>query len=80
MAKYKRVLLKLSGEAMAGDNKFGFDEETCKAVAMQIKGLVDEGIQVAIVTGCSIVTGLVHTFLVIISTTSSLSLYIFTSS
>lgn len=51
MAKYKRVLLKLSGEAMAGDNKFGFDEETCKAVAMQIKGLVDEGIQVAIVTG-----------------------------
>ncbi|MDD6101525.1 MAG: UMP kinase [Clostridiales bacterium] len=51
MAKYKRVLLKLSGEAMAGDNKFGFDEETCKAVASQIKGLVDNGIQVAIVTG-----------------------------
>jgi uridylate kinase len=51
MADYKRVLLKLSGEAMAGDKKTGFDEDTCIAVAKQIKQLVDKGIQVAIVTG-----------------------------
>ena len=47
----KRVLLKLSGEALAGDKKTGFDEETCLGVARQVKQLVDEGIQVAIVTG-----------------------------
>ena len=33
MAKYKRVLLKLSGEALAGPNKTGFDEATCLEVA-----------------------------------------------
>ncbi|MDE6956945.1 MAG: UMP kinase [Lachnospiraceae bacterium] len=47
----KRVLLKLSGEALAGDKKTGFDEATCVAVAKQVKELVDDGIQVAIVTG-----------------------------
>ena len=47
----KRVLLKLSGEALAGDKKTGFDEATCIAVAKQVKELVDDGIQVAIVTG-----------------------------
>ena len=47
----KRVLLKLSGEALAGDKKTGFDEATCMGVAMQVKQLVDAGIQVAIVTG-----------------------------
>ena len=47
----KRVLLKLSGEALAGDKKTGFDEETCIGVANQVKQLVDQGIQVAIVTG-----------------------------
>ena len=47
----KRVLLKLSGEALAGDKKTGFDEATCMGVAEQVKKLVDEGIQVAIVTG-----------------------------
>lgn len=51
MADYKRILLKLSGEAMAGDKKTGFDEDTCIAVASQIKQLVDKGIQVAVVTG-----------------------------
>lgn len=51
MADYKRILLKLSGEAMAGDKKTGFDEDTCIAVANQIKQLVDKGIQVAVVTG-----------------------------
>ena len=47
----KRVLLKLSGEALAGDKKTGFDEATCIGVANQVKQLVDDGIQVAIVTG-----------------------------
>lgn len=47
----KRVLLKLSGEALAGDKKTGFDEATCVAVAKQVKELVDDGIHVAIVTG-----------------------------
>ena len=47
----KRVLLKLSGEALAGDKKTGFDEATCIGVARQVKSLVDDGIQVAIVTG-----------------------------
>ncbi len=47
----KSVLLKLSGEALAGDKKTGFDEETCMEVARQVKKLTDDGIQVAIVTG-----------------------------
>lgn len=51
MAKYKRVLLKLSGEALAGPNKTGFDEATCLGVARQVKELVDSGIEVGIVTG-----------------------------
>lgn len=40
MAKYKRILLKLSGEALAGPNKTGFDEATCIGVAKQVKQLV----------------------------------------
>lgn len=47
----KRVLLKLSGEALAGEKKTGFDENTCLEVARQVKELTDQGIQVAIVTG-----------------------------
>ena len=43
----KRVLLKLSGEALAGDKKTGFDEATCMGVAKQVKQLVDDGVQVA---------------------------------
>ena len=37
-----RVLLKLSGEALAGDKKTGFDEETCVKVASQVKKIVDK--------------------------------------
>ncbi len=48
---YKRVLLKLSGEALSGDKGTGFDEATCIAVAKQIQTLVEEGCQVAIVIG-----------------------------
>ena len=51
MANYKRILLKLSGEALAGPNKTGFDEATCIGVAKQVKKLVDAGIEVGIVTG-----------------------------
>lgn len=47
----KRVLLKLSGEALAGEKKTGFDEATVTRVAKQVKVLVDEGIQVGIVIG-----------------------------
>jgi uridylate kinase len=47
----RRVLLKLSGEALAGDKKTGFDEATVTAVAKQVKKIVDEGIQTAIVIG-----------------------------
>lgn len=47
----KRILLKLSGEALAGPNKRGFDEATCVDVAKQIKEVVDSGVQVAIVIG-----------------------------
>ncbi len=47
----KRVLLKLSGEALAGDKKTGFDEATVVSVAKQVKQLVDQGIEVAIVIG-----------------------------
>ena len=49
--KYKKVLLKLSGEALAGDKKTGFDEETCINVANQVKELVDGGMEVNIVIG-----------------------------
>ena len=47
----KRVLLKLSGEALAGDKKFGFDEATVTVIANQVKQLVDQGIEVGIVIG-----------------------------
>ena len=51
MNTYKRVLLKLSGEALSGDKKAAFCEETCIKVAKQVKQLVEEGIQVGIVIG-----------------------------
>lgn len=47
----KRVLLKLSGEALAGDKKTGFDEDTVRTVAVQVKRIVDSGVQVGIVIG-----------------------------
>ena len=47
----KRVFLKLSGEALAGDIHTGFDEPTVTDVAKQVKQIVDKGIQVGIVIG-----------------------------
>ena len=51
MLKYKRILLKLSGEALAGDKEFGFSDEVLESFAKQIKDVHDEGVQVAIVIG-----------------------------
>ena len=47
----KRVLLKLSGEALAGEAKTGFDEATVRMVALQVKEVIDMGVQVGIVIG-----------------------------
>lgn len=47
----KRILLKLSGEALAGPKKTGFDEETVLAVAKQIRAVAEEGTQIGIVIG-----------------------------
>ena len=51
MADYKRVLLKLRGEALAGEKKHGFDEATCVEVAKQVKAVADKGMEVGIVIG-----------------------------
>jgi uridylate kinase len=50
-AKYKRVLLKISGEALAGTNGFGLDETTIAHISENIKKIVDMGVQVSIVVG-----------------------------
>ena len=47
--KYKRVLLKVSGEALAGEKKFGIDDTMTDNVAKQIKAVCDLGVEMAIV-------------------------------
>ena len=49
--KYKRILLKLSGEALMGDKQFGIDHDILGKYAKEIKSVVDAGVQVAIVIG-----------------------------
>ena len=49
--KYKRVLLKLSGEALAGEQHFGINEDMTQKVALQVKEVVDAGVEVAVVVG-----------------------------
>ena len=49
--KYKRVMLKLSGEALAGENGFGLDFNVAKKIALQIKEIVDMGVEVGAVVG-----------------------------
>ena len=49
--KNRRVMLKLSGEALAGEKHFGFDDDTIRAVAQEVKTAVDAGVQLAIVIG-----------------------------
>lgn len=47
----KRIILKLSGEALAGEKHVGFDEPTITVVAKQVKQLVEQGVQVGVVIG-----------------------------
>ncbi len=49
--KYKRVLLKMSGEVLMGEQGFGLDPETVQRVARDIKNVVDMGVEVCIVVG-----------------------------
>ena len=49
--KYKRVLLKLSGEALMGDREFGIDPATVENIAQQLKWIVESGVQVAVGVG-----------------------------
>lgn len=49
--KYKRVLLKISGESLAGDSKFGIDTPTVKKIAGEMKQVYDSGVEIAIVVG-----------------------------
>ncbi|MBP6125309.1 MAG: UMP kinase [Leptotrichiaceae bacterium] len=51
MFKYKRILLKLSGEALAGNKEFGFSEDVLESFAKQIKDLHSKCIEIAIVIG-----------------------------
>lgn len=49
--KYKRILLKLSGEALMGDNQYGIDPNRLEQYASEIKQIKDEGVEIAIVIG-----------------------------
>lgn len=49
--KYKRVILKLSGEALAGPKGFGLDEETVESIAAEVKKIYDAGVQIGVVVG-----------------------------
>jgi uridylate kinase len=49
--KYPRILLKVSGESLAGEKKFGLDPATLKGIALEIKGVVELGVQVGVVVG-----------------------------
>jgi uridylate kinase len=49
--KYKRILLKLGGEALAGDNGYGIDPERAEELALRVKDVHDLGVDVAIVIG-----------------------------
>lgn len=49
--KYKKVLLKISGEALAGEKKTGLDEDMLQQVAEQVKAIKEMGVQVAVVVG-----------------------------
>ena len=49
--KYTRILLKLSGEVLAGEERFGIDAERVKSLAAEIAGVADAGVQVGVVVG-----------------------------
>ena len=49
--KYRRIMLKLSGEALAGEKGFGLNHEVVNSVARQIQEVINLGVQVAVVVG-----------------------------
>lgn len=49
--KYKRILLKLSGEALMGNAAFGINRDTLRAIVGEVKSIVDLGVELAIVVG-----------------------------
>ena len=49
---YKRILLKLSGEALMGNKNHGIDSDRLTQYAKEVKNIVDQGIEVAVVIGC----------------------------
>jgi len=51
MAKYERILLKLSGEALAGPQSFGLDADKVKSLAAEVAAVAQAGIQVGVVIG-----------------------------
>jgi uridylate kinase len=51
MAKYNRILLKLSGESLMGEQQYGIDEKRLNEYASQIKAVADMGVQISIVIG-----------------------------
>ncbi len=51
MSTYKRIVLKLSGEALAGGKGFGIDAETVQQIALQIKSAYETGVEIAIIVG-----------------------------
>ena len=51
MADYKRIMLKMSGEVLMGDQEFGIDSSTVKRVANDIKQVIDQGVEVCVVVG-----------------------------
>ncbi|MDR1675042.1 MAG: UMP kinase [Tannerella sp.] len=51
MNKYNRILLKLSGESLAGEKRYGIDEVRLRAYALQIKEVAERGIQIGMVVG-----------------------------
>ena len=58
--KYKRVILKISGEALAGDKHVGLDESMLEKVAHEVKEIHDMGVQVAVVVGGGNFLSLIH--------------------
>lgn len=49
--KYKRIMLKISGESLAGEKGFGLDQPTINAIAEKIKESADMGVEIAVVVG-----------------------------
>ncbi len=49
--KYKRIILKLSGEALAGEKGFGINQEVIDSIAIQVKEIIELGVEVAVVVG-----------------------------